>query len=88
MIASAYRYPSFEKEGAVLRAGNIRPALPGTNCDLDKFDPIARDWDRESLRAIRKGGPPVRCGAIWPVGPGDPPRSAPPCADFSVYVTR
>jgi hypothetical protein len=42
------RYPSFEKEGAVFQAGNIRPVLPGANCDLDKFDPVARDWDKES----------------------------------------
>jgi hypothetical protein len=40
--------PSVEKEGAVFQAGNIRPALPEMNCDLDKSDPVARDWHKES----------------------------------------
>jgi hypothetical protein len=41
-------YPSFKEKGAVSWAGNSRPVLPEMNCDLDKFDPVARDWFKES----------------------------------------
>jgi hypothetical protein len=42
------RHPSFKKEGAVFWAGNIWPVLPEMNCDLDKSDPVAGDWHKES----------------------------------------
>ena len=45
-------YPSVEKEGAVSGMGNIRPAPPAMNCDLDKSDPVARDWHKESRSRV------------------------------------
>jgi hypothetical protein len=48
-------YPSFEKEGVVSQAGNIRPGLSGMNCNLEKSDLVAGDSIKESRRAIRMG---------------------------------
>src|SRR4051812_33074256 len=46
-----------------------------TNCDLDKFDPVVRDWIKESRRAVRIGAP-GSLQAAGAAGPWDPP--APP----------
>jgi hypothetical protein len=59
-----------------------------TKCDRDKSDPVARDGDKESQRAHHKGGPPGPLNGDRRRRARDPSRSAPPCADFSVYVTR
>jgi hypothetical protein len=77
-------YPSVEKEGAVSWAGNIRPAPPETNYDLDKSDPVARGRIKESRRAIRIGGVGVRERDALVLGPWDP---LPPSPRFS-YCTR
>jgi hypothetical protein len=66
-------YPSFEKEGAILWAGFIRPALPEMNCDRDKSGPVARDRIKESRRAIRIGGVGVRERGTSAPGRWDPP---------------
>ena len=79
------RYPSFEKEGAVSQAGNIRPALPGMNCDRDKFDPVAGDRDQESRCAIRTGGVGVRERGIPAPDQWDP---LPPRPRFSRRTRR
>jgi len=63
-------YPSFNEEGAVSWAANTWPVLPEPNCDLEKSDPVARDWFKESQRARHKGGPPGSLEAIGAAGQG------------------
>ena len=74
---------SVEKEGAVSQAGNIRPVLLGMNCNLDKFDLVARDWDKSPCARSVQGGVGVCCMAIGAAGHGtrSGPRRA--RADFS-----
>jgi hypothetical protein len=48
--------------------------LPETKSDLDKSDPVAGDWHKESRRAIGIGGVGVSLKAIGAAGPRDPLR--------------
>jgi hypothetical protein len=61
-----------EGRGGCFLAGNIRPALPEMNCDLDKSAPVARDRIKESRPTICIGGVGVRERGTPAPGPWDP----------------